>query len=178
MSSKIGNVITPARWSLKAAELEFGLTAETISHRLRDAREKPDISGAYSTSQILRGLYGDSHAEERRQETRQRRIHWEIRNQVMRAELLDRELLTQALSRIFGAISALIVSAPIPKQVKDDLLQNISTYPLAIQSVAQRQTKQIHLPDDGPNGEETGDEAENPPSQHKARRIKRARIES
>ena len=81
----------------------------------------------------------------RLKETAEKALHWEIRNQLMRAELLDKDLLLQALSSIFGAISQVVISAPIPKSVKDDLLSTIGTYPLAIKGVAEKQTKQIHI---------------------------------
>jgi len=81
----------------------------------------------------------------RLKETAEKALHWELRNQLMRAELLDKDLLLQALSSIFGAISQVVISAPIPKSVKDDLLSTIGTYPLAIKGVAEKQTKQIHI---------------------------------
>jgi hypothetical protein len=81
----------------------------------------------------------------RLKETAEKALNWELRNRALRSELLDKELLLQALSSIFGAISQVVISAPIPKSVKDDLLSTIGTYPLAIKGVAEKQTKQIHI---------------------------------
>jgi len=81
----------------------------------------------------------------RLKETAEKALNWELRNRALRAELLDKDLLLQALSSIFGAITQVVISAPMPKSVKDDLLNTIGTYPLAIKGVAQRQTKQINL---------------------------------
>jgi hypothetical protein len=162
----------PLRWSVDAAAHEFGCAPETMRKRLTAAHEAAGEDKCYSTSQIVSALFG-SHAFERQRETRERADNWAIRNGALRGELLEKNALNHGLSAVFTAITEIIRTAPMPAQTRNDVMETLGRIPIIVRDVATRQRRQIHLqPDDGPNGEEAGDEAENPPSQHKARRIK------
>jgi hypothetical protein len=163
---------------LVSAAREFSVSIETVRKRLIAAEEFPDEDKTYSTIQIATAVFGSLHAA-RLVETEERGRNWKLRNAALEGELLDKSLLMQALSGVFSAIAQIISSSPLPRREKDDILSNISGIPLLIRSVQTRQCRQIHLkPDDGPNGDEAGDEAETPQGRHKAPRVKRARIES
>jgi hypothetical protein len=168
----------PLRWTINAASREFQLSVETVRKRLIAAEEFPDEDKTYSTIQIATAVFGSLHAA-RLVETEERGRNWRLRNAALEGELLDKSLLTRALSSIFGAVSQIINSSPLPKQARADVLQALSTIPIAIQSVQTRQCRQIHLKPDGvPDGDGTGGEAETPQGRRKARRTKRAGIES
>jgi phage terminase Nu1 subunit (DNA packaging protein) len=166
------------RWNLHKAAREFETTAETLKKRLASVDEEADADDCWSTSQIVKALFS-SPAFERTREVKERADHWSLRNGALRGELLEKEALNRGLSTVFTTIAEIIRTAPVPAQTRTDVLETLGRIPIVVRDVAARQRRQIHLqPDAGPNGEEAGDEAENPPSQHKARRIKRARIES
>jgi hypothetical protein len=161
--------LTSLRWSVATAAREFELSTETIRRRLT-TEEEAGADGCYSTAQVVRALHGGLHAE-RLREVRGRADLLELKAAALRAEILDRNLLEIALSGIFKAAVAIINSAPIPRVTKDDLLSSLSSIPLVIKGVAEKQTKQLRVAP--ANGDETGDGDSVPLTSVERRRVRR-----
>jgi len=66
-----------------------------------------------------------------------------LKNKILRGEVIDKAALLKALEGIFAAVTQIIQASPLPAKDKADILENISTYPVAVQNVADRQTKQV-----------------------------------
>jgi hypothetical protein len=146
MTPPRGNIPRDAlRWTVESAAREFDISKETVRKRLTAVEEYPDAQDkCYSTGQIVHAIFSSIQAE-RLREMKGRADNWELRNGALRGELLNRESLSKALGAIFSALTQIILSAPVPRSVKDDLLTNISSWPVAIRSVSARQSRQIHL---------------------------------
>ena len=64
-----------------------------------------------------------------------------LKNSILRGELLDRKAVFSGLEGLFAAISQIINSSSLPKKDKDDLLENISSFPILIENVAEKQAR-------------------------------------
>ena len=66
----------------------------------------------------------------------------ELENQITTASVLDRGELAKGLVAIADAfVSRLMAASEIPRQVREDLLHDLATWPLALESVAHRHTR-------------------------------------
>jgi hypothetical protein len=133
----------PLRWSVSSAAREFKSSEETIRKRLT-TEEEAGADGCYSTAQVARALHGGMHAE-RLREIRGRADLLELKAAALKAEVLDRQLLETAIGAVFKSMGSILASAPIPRSTRDDLLSSLSSIPLAIKGVAEKQTKQLHV---------------------------------
>jgi hypothetical protein len=67
---------------------------------------------------------------------------YQLENQITEGNLLDR----QSLARTFGLIADAMVSrinsaTELPRTVREDILRELSTWPLAIEELARRQSR-------------------------------------
>jgi hypothetical protein len=134
-------VKSPVRWSTDAACREFNTTAQTLRKGLNAADESPGLDRCYSTSQITAAVYGDIHGE-RLRETKARANHWELKNGILRGDLLDRAALTRGLEHIVLACAAIIQASTLTKTEKRDFLTNLSSWPVVVEGVARKQTRE------------------------------------
>jgi hypothetical protein len=146
------------RWSLEAASREFDVTTGTLRKRLVAVGEIVDRrDNCYGTEQITNAIYGNI-AGERLREIKERADNMALKNASLRGELLDRSELAKALEPIFLSIRQIISSdTSVPKERRDDLLNTIATFPLAVANVAVKQRKQLRAKEDE---EEDAEEAE------------------
>ena len=175
MAAKRGNIVSPARWSLFTAALEFDCHEDTLNRKLKQINEVPDADGCYGTLAISKALYGGLSYEKER-EVRLRADHWAIRNKFLRAEVLDKSALEAGLSGIFTAVTRIIQASPLPAPSRNDIMSALGRIEVVVKEVGDRQSKQTGLKTNGdgeaePNGDEEAG-TENSPSQHKARRAK------
>ena len=136
-----GNVpASPLRWTIERGSAEFKLAANTFRKILNQSGAKPDQGGCYTTQQICECLFGDLHSETVRKE-RQLVRKYEIENQISEASLLDRVEIAKGLAAIADAVVSKIMSSPLPRDVKEDVLRDIAEIPIKLVEVGDRQTK-------------------------------------
>jgi hypothetical protein len=146
------NVPTAAlRWSIDRAGIEFGLTPATLRKALARNSAVPDRDRLFSTAQIVAALFGSLHVEKLR--TQRARAHkLELENAITTGSVLNKNSLMQRLAVIADAFkSRLMAASEIPRSVKEDLLHDLATWPLAVKAVAARQSR---LPRGDNNGQE------------------------
>lgn len=147
------------RWSVNAAAREFGITAPTLRKRLITAREMAARDKCYSTEQIVKAIFGSIQGE-RLREIKERADNMALKNASFRGEMLDRGELTRALEGIFLAVNQILSAASLPKELRDDLLSTIATWPVAVANVAVKQRKALRSKEDGLDDEDGEEEAD------------------
>jgi hypothetical protein len=86
-------------------------------------------------------VFGDLRSEKPRKE-RELVRKYQLENAITEAGVLNRAELSRVLAVIAEAISTRIMSATeIPRNVREDVLREIATWPLALEEVADRQTR-------------------------------------
>jgi hypothetical protein len=128
------------RWSVERAGIEFGLTSQTLRRSLAKTSATPDADGLFSTKQIIAAVYG-AFDQEKLATQKQLTRKYQLANAVTEAALLDRAELTRVFTAIAEAISARIMScSELPMTAREDILHDLSTWPLALEEVAHKQT--------------------------------------
>lgn len=135
-----GNVPKTLRWTLSRAAAEFKCGTETLQKILQQAGCVPDQGGCFSTLQIAQSLFGDLHNEKVRKE-RELTKRYSLENAVMEGSYLNRNELSRVLAAVADAVVSKIMSSPLPRDVKEDVLRDIAELPLKLQEVGDRQTK-------------------------------------
>jgi hypothetical protein len=85
-------------------------------------------------------LYGDLHSQ-RVQKERELVRRYALENQITEGDFLNRSELMKGLAMIADAMTSRIMAADVPRSVKEDLLNDLSTVPLILKNVAQAQSK-------------------------------------
>jgi hypothetical protein len=135
------NVPTEAlRWSVERAGVEFGLGSQTLRKALAKNSTTPDMNGFYTTAQVIAAIYGALHFEKLRTQ-RARAQQLELQNAITKGEVLNRAELSRAFAMIAGAVVSRIMSSGLARPEKEDILRDISSWPLALEGVAHRQTR-------------------------------------
>jgi hypothetical protein len=129
------------KWSLDRASREFRLVTNTLRKYLHQGGVEPDEDGCYSTMQICECVYGDLRAERLRKE-RELTKRYALQNQITEGSVLDRAELMRTFSVIADAMVTRINSATeVPRNVREDLLRDLATWPEAIKETVSRQTR-------------------------------------
>jgi hypothetical protein len=143
------------KWSLDRASREFKLAPQTLRKYLHQADVDPDDGGCYSTEQLCKAIFGDLRAERLRKE-RQLTRKYTLENEVTEGNLLDRTELMRTFALIADAmVSRINAATDVPRNVREDLLRDLSTWPESIKEVVSRQSK---LPRSRRDGQEEGDD--------------------
>ena len=136
-----GNVPTsPLRWSIERGANEFKIGHATLRKLLRQAGLEPDEGGCYSTTQICQSLFGDLHSQ-RVQKERELVRRYALENQITEGAFLNRSELMKGLSTVADAMTSRIMAADVPRNVKEDLLNDLAGVPLILENVAHTQSK-------------------------------------
>jgi len=145
------------RWSIERAGIEFGLTSQTLRNSLGKTAATPDADGLYTTTQIVGAVFG-AFDQEKLATQKELTKKYQIANAIAEGSVLDRAELLRGFAAIADAfVSRLMAASEIPRSVKDDLLKDLSSWPLVLEDTAHRQTK---LPARA-NGREDGSEDRN-----------------
>jgi hypothetical protein len=135
------NVPTEAlRWSIERAGVEFGLGSQTLRKALAKNSTTPDVNGFYTTAQIVAAIYGALHVEKIRTQ-RARAQQLELQNAITKGEVVNRAELMKAFAQIADAIVSRIMASELSRTAKEDILRDISSWPVVLKDVAQRQTR-------------------------------------
>jgi hypothetical protein len=142
------------KWSLDRASREFKLAPNTLRKYLHQSDADPDEGGCYSTAQITNAIFGDLRAERLRKE-RQLTRRYTLENEITEGNLLDRHELMRTFSVIADAMVTRINSATeLPRNVREDLLRDLATWPLAVEETVSRQTRYPRGRRDGQSSED------------------------
>jgi hypothetical protein len=128
-------------WSIERAAAEFGLSPMTLRRALAKISAKPDENGCFTTAQVADALYGQLHLEKikTQQEVTEK---LRIENMVSRAELLNRRELAKGLAAIVDAFtSRLMVDRELSRMTKEDLLKDLSSWPLVLEEASRAQSR-------------------------------------
>ena len=128
------------RWSIERAGIEFGLTSQTLRKSLAKTSATPDADGLFTTKQIIAAIYG-AFDQEKLATQKQLTRKYEIANAVSEASLLDRAEIAKGLATVADAMVSRIMSADVPRSVKEDLMTDLSGVPLILENTARSQTK-------------------------------------
>jgi hypothetical protein len=142
MSRSKSNVPAAAlRWRVERAGVEFGCSSNTLRKSLAKNSAAADQDGLFTTQQIIAALYGALHQEKLRTQ-RQIADRITLENQITRGELLNRAALSKAFAQIADAISSRIMwCSELPRVAREDILRELSGWPLALEEVAARQSR-------------------------------------
>jgi hypothetical protein len=130
----------PLAWSLTRAAREFGTPKTTLGAKLKAGGENPDSSGLFSTTQLVRVIYGSIFAERSRL-IREQADRIALENKITRAEYLDREALKAGLALAAEAIVQIIRNSKLSREEQEDIQRNIANIPLALAAVGERQSR-------------------------------------
>jgi hypothetical protein len=139
----------PLRWTAAKAAREHGVTPYLMLKRLKDGGEAPDREGCYATSQIIKVLYGSLHTEGLRKVATEA-DGVELANAITRTEFLNRADLEDGFGRIATAMVQIIRRSTLDQPSQDDLLSQLSSFRVVVESVARRQDKRLA---NGSNGD-------------------------
>jgi hypothetical protein len=137
-----GNV-APAglRWTIERAGLEFRLTADTLRRALNQNSAEPGEDGCYSTAQVCSAIFGGLN-EEKLLTQRQLTRKYLLENSIVEASVLNRAELMKGLAAIADAfVSRLMAATEIPRPLKEDLLGELSRWPVVLEEVARNQSR-------------------------------------
>ena|SRR5215472_2871457 len=129
------------KFAVERAAIEFGTTSQTLRKALNKASIRADADGLFTTAQIVTALFGEMHQEKLKTQRELTRKH-ALANAVAEASLLDRAALSAAFATLADGIVARIMSATeLPREVREDILRDIASWPLALDEVGARQTR-------------------------------------
>jgi hypothetical protein len=111
-----------------------------LAARLKEAGEKPDENGLFSTRAITQTLYGSLFAE-RLRKTAEEADKVAIANAVSRGELLSRSELMQAMAHVADAMVGVIENSGLSREDKEQIRRNLASIPIVIAGQAARQDK-------------------------------------
>jgi hypothetical protein len=128
------------RWSIERAGIEFGLTSQTLRKSLAKTSARPDADGLFTTKQIVAAIYG-AFDQEKLATQKQLIRKYEIANAVSEGFFLDRAEIAKGLASVADAMTSRIMSADVPRSVKEDLLTDLASVPLILENTTRSQTK-------------------------------------
>ena len=114
---------------------------------------EPDTTGCYSTPQIVAALYSDLHAE-RVQKERELVRRYRIENEVSEGNLVNKDALMAGFSLLDDAMVCRIMASEVTRETKEDLLRELSSIPIIVKDVADKQTKRRPRRSNGETEEE------------------------
>lgn len=131
----------PLKWTIERASNEFKLASGTLRKNLHQISAEPDSGGCYSTEQLCQAIFDDMHSERLRTQ-RQLTRKYELENQITEASVLSKSELAKVFGQLADAISTHIMSATeLPREVRDDVLRELASWPLSLEEVSSRATK-------------------------------------
>ena len=159
----IGNLPSnePLRWSLNKAARELDCTEYLLAKRLKDAGETADSGNCWSTSQLIKAMFGSLHFERLRR-TRAEADGRELQNAILRAEYLPRLELQAVFTELADAMQQIVRASKLDRSEQDDFLRNLAAIPIRIKTAAGRQAKQFAGGRNGADPDRTGSKPKSP----------------
>jgi hypothetical protein len=120
---------------------EFDVAKDTLRRRLGDSHKEPGPDGRHTTKQLTSALFGDLYGAKLRTQNEQAE-KLRIENEISRAEVLSRSELSKVFAAIADAFASRLMSVQgLSRREKEDLLRDLSSWPLALEDVASRQSR-------------------------------------
>lgn len=117
------------KWSIHAAETEWGMGRATIKAKLAQSGQSPDEHGFYTTLQLLNSIVGGDIKQQKLRETRARADFIELKNAKARDQFLDARDVRQAWESVFQTMKAEILgSGNLTPEQQDSLLNHLAGY--------------------------------------------------
>lgn len=113
------------RWTVYQAAMEFDIAKETLSKEFRKCGILPGPDGKYSTMDVCRAKFGDLERE-RIRKVKAEADGVEMENARKRGELVARENVVKFCVDVASAVVQRIKASPLPHEVIDDTLEEIS----------------------------------------------------
>jgi hypothetical protein len=142
-------------WTVERASREFNLAPVTLSKFLRQSDAVPDECGCFTTAQLCSAIYGDLRAERLRKE-RELTKRYRLENEITEGNLVNKTAILQGFASLADAMTWRIMSSALEREVKEDLLRELSTIPVVVKDATDRQTKRRprRLNGEKPEGDE------------------------
>jgi hypothetical protein len=134
----------PLKWTVRAIAREFGLAENTAAKRLSEAKILPAADGTYSTKEVVAGLFGDINSA-RLAELKERTTNWQLKNGALGGQLLDRAEIARGFERLMVAFRSALEATSMSRAEKTATLSTLSSWPIVVKEVAERQSKQFSL---------------------------------
>jgi hypothetical protein len=151
----------PLRWSLNKGARELDTTEYLLAKRLKDCGETADQDGCWSTSQLIKGMFGSVRAEQLRR-IRAEADGRELKNSIMRSEFLPRSELERTFAELASAMKQIVRASKLDQPSQDDFLKVLSSIPIQLKAVGDRQRN-------GRNGDTVPSEKTRPKSKLKSK---------
>ena len=100
----------------------------------------PDESGCYSTAQLCSAIYGDLRAERLRKE-RELTKRYRLENEITEGNLVNKTAILQGFASLADAMVCRIMASALEREVKEDLLHELSSIPVIVTDAADKQIK-------------------------------------
>lgn len=113
---------SPIRWTLLAAQKEYGPHRDTIKAKLVQTGQKPAADGTYSTQQISAALFTEEYRE-RIRKIREEADKLELANQETRAQLISVEEATAIAQRFASALRGIVLKTKLSPEEKASCLE-------------------------------------------------------
>jgi hypothetical protein len=142
------------KWTIERAAGEFKTSSGTLRKNLRMAGIEPDVTGCYSTPQIVAALYSDLHME-RVQKERELVRRYRLENEYNEGRLLNRDTLMAGFAQLAEVLQSVVMSdQTLSREAREDFLRNLATWPVIVKDVADKQTKRRPRRSNGETSEE------------------------
>jgi hypothetical protein len=117
-----GRPFTAVRWSIHQASLEFGISKNELSERLKAAGLMPGADNKFSTAQICEAKFGSAERE-RARKLREDADGSAIANMKSRGELVPKDRVIKFCAGIAIEIRQNIIGSTMSDEEKDQLLE-------------------------------------------------------
>jgi len=116
------------------------MTHNTLRKSLNKNSAQADVDGLYTNKQITDAVFGGL-ADEKLATQRQLTRKYELENQITEASVLNRKSLESGFAALADAMIHRIMASEVSRETKEDLLKDLATIPITIESVARSQSK-------------------------------------
>jgi hypothetical protein len=130
----------PVRLSISAAAAEFGLSRTSMKTKLSGIPAGDDER--YSIKQVCSAVFSDLN-DLRAREIEKRTEHYELRNQAIRGNLLDRQQMEAGITEIGRAITNIVKGSNLSPKDKEDIMRELRSARSIIGKVADKQRKEF-----------------------------------
>lgn len=128
------------RWSLFKGSREFGCGETTLGQKLAECGEVAGPDECFSTSQLLRSLYGAVYVE-RLRKVKEEADKLALGNAIVRGEYVNRVELEQLHAAIATHIKTVVRGSRLTREEQDDVLRSMSDVKVRVADIASRQRR-------------------------------------
>lgn len=120
----MSRILKQLRWTIEQASYEFGIDRKTLAKRVKVAGIIPGEDNKFSTANICSAVFTDGEQARAALAVSQKE-NFDLKNQKLAGTLADCQLFQQVSDDIILILRQKISDAPIPQEVKIQLLKEI-----------------------------------------------------